>query len=58
MGLAKMVVLQTRSRWSDTLALDETEPASAVFKGRHFEAEIIVVCVRWYLRFGLSRRSA
>ena len=29
----------------------------ALFKGRHFEAEIIVVCVRWYLRFGLSFRS-
>jgi hypothetical protein len=24
---------------------------------RHFEAEIIVLCVRWYLRFGLSFRS-
>src|SRR5690348_99934 len=22
-----------------------------LFKGRHFEAEIIVLCVRWYLRF-------
>ena len=29
----------------------------AMFKGRHFEAEIIVVCVRWYLRFGLSFRN-
>ncbi len=29
----------------------------ALFKGRHFEAEIIVVCVRWYLRFGLSFRN-
>ena len=29
----------------------------AVFKGRHFEAEIIVLCVRWYLRFGLSFRN-
>ena len=28
----------------------------ALFKGRHFEAEIIVLCVRWYLRFGLSLR--
>jgi transposase-like protein len=27
------------------------------FKGRHFEAEIIVLCVRWYLRFGLSFRN-
>ena len=26
----------------------------ALFKGRHFEAEIIVLCVRWYLRFGLG----
>ena len=29
----------------------------ALFKGRHFEAEIIVLCVRWYLRFGLSFRN-
>ena len=28
-----------------------------LFKGRHFEAEIIVLCVRWYLRFGLSLRN-
>ena len=27
------------------------------FKGRHFEAEIIVLCVRWYLRFKLSFRD-
>ena len=29
----------------------------ALFKGRHFNAEIIVLCVRWYLRFGLSFRN-
>ena len=29
----------------------------ALFKGRHFEAEIIVLCVRWYRRFGLSFRN-
>ena len=28
-----------------------------LFKGRHFESEIIVLCVRWYLRFGLSFRN-
>ena len=28
----------------------------ALFTGRHFEAEI-VLCVRWYLRFGLSFRN-
>ena len=29
----------------------------ALFKGRHFEDAIIVLCVRWYLRFGLSLRN-
>jgi len=29
----------------------------ALFKGRHFQAEIILLCVRWYLRFGLSFRN-
>jgi transposase, IS6 family len=29
----------------------------ALFKGRHFEAEIIVLCVRRYLRFSLSLRE-
>ena len=29
----------------------------ALFKGRHFEPEIIVLCVRWYLRFSLSFRN-
>ncbi len=29
----------------------------ALFKGRHFEAEIIVLCVRWYLRYPLSLRQ-
>src|SRR3954471_4125562 len=29
----------------------------ALFRGRHFEAEIIILCVRWYLRFGLSFRN-
>jgi len=29
----------------------------ALFKGRHFDAEIIVLCVRWYLRFSLSFRN-
>ena len=28
-----------------------------LFKGRHLEAEIIVLCVRWYLRFSLSFRN-
>jgi transposase-like protein len=27
------------------------------FKGRHFDREIIVLCVRWYLRYKLSFRD-
>jgi transposase-like protein len=25
-----------------------------LFKGRHFDREIIILCVRWYLRFKLN----
>jgi transposase-like protein len=29
----------------------------AFFEGRHFDREVIVLCVRWYLRFKLSLRD-
>src|SRR5438270_7011621 len=29
----------------------------ALFRGRHFEHQIIVLCVRWYLRYSLSYRD-
>ena len=28
-----------------------------LFMGRHFDREIIILCVRWYLRFKLSLRD-
>lgn len=28
-----------------------------MFRGRHFDPEIIVLCVRWYLRYKLSSRD-
>ena len=36
-----------------------TDPISAqdLFKGRHFDQEIIVLCIRWYLAFKLSSRD-
>src|ERR1700731_2556955 len=36
-----------------------TEPTSAqdLFKGRHFDQEIIILCVRWYIAFKLSFRD-
>jgi len=27
------------------------------FKWRHFQADIILLCVRWYLRYSLSYRD-
>ncbi len=33
--------------------MDQQSP----FKWRHFEAEIILLCVRWYLRYALSYRD-
>jgi len=32
-------------------------PIEELFAGRHFDAEIVVVCVRWYLSFKLSYRD-
>src|ERR1700738_295303 len=28
-----------------------------LFRGRHFQDEIILLCVRWYLRYSLSYRD-
>ena len=28
-----------------------------LFVGRHFDRQVIVLCVRWYLRFKLSYRD-
>lgn len=28
-----------------------------VFKGRHFDRSVILLCVRWYLAYGLSLRD-
>ena len=28
-----------------------------MFKGRHFDCSVILLCVRWYLAYGLSLRN-
>ena len=33
------------------------ERQSALFRGRHFRSEVIILCVRWYLRYPLSYRD-
>jgi transposase-like protein len=35
--------------------MSQSQPA--LFRGRHFRDEIIVLCVRWYLRYPLSYRD-
>jgi transposase-like protein len=37
------------------MTVAESEPE--LFKGRHFDREVIVLCVRWYLSFQLSSRD-
>lgn len=44
--------------------VDEREQAMSklvdidrLFNGRHFDREVIVLCVRWYLRYKLSLRD-
>ena len=32
-------------------------PVEELFADRHFDAEIVVLCVRWYLSFKLSYRD-
>ena len=32
-------------------------PVEELFKGRHFDQEIIVLCIRWYLSYKLSYRD-
>jgi transposase, IS6 family len=34
-----------------------TRRRPALFRGRHFEDVIIVLCVRWYLRYSLTYRD-
>lgn len=46
------------------LVFDKREPAMSTLRdidwllnGRHFDREVIVLCVRWYLRYKLSLRD-
>ena len=55
---------EIRSRLSSHLSfilflskLSQVKPNSSPFKWRHYEPEIILLCVRWYLRYQLSYRD-
>jgi transposase-like protein len=38
-------------------AMGKLKSVEELFEGRHFDREIIILCVRWYLRFKLSLRD-
>src|SRR5580693_7653004 len=37
--------------------MGESKSVDGLFEGRHFDREVIILCVRWYLRFKLSLRD-
>jgi transposase-like protein len=37
--------------------MSQLVPIEELFKGRHFDQEIVILCVRWYLSFKLSSRD-
>jgi transposase-like protein len=45
------MITSVANSWIGFLVLDD------LFSGRYFDCEIIVVCIRWYLRFKLSFRD-
>ena len=44
-------------RVSDDRQVPRFVPVEELFKGRHFDQEIVVLCVRWYLSYKLSYRD-
>src|SRR6266487_4833008 len=38
-------------------SMGKLKAAAELFEGRHFDREVIILCVRWYLRFKLSLRD-
>ena len=41
----------------ESCAMATPESVQELFVGRHFDREMIMLCVRWYLRFKLSLRE-
>ena len=37
--------------------MGKPESLDELFAGRHFDRDVIILCVRWYLRFKLSLRD-
>ena len=46
-----------RTKSGDDGQMPRFVPVEELFKGRHFDREVVVLCVRWYLSFKLSYRD-
>jgi transposase-like protein len=53
--LIRLVKVAIQSIWWPVMSNGKV--LEGVFDGRHFDREIIVLCVRWYLRYKLSLRD-
>ena len=49
--------MQTDQEFGDYGQMPRFVPIEELFKGRHFNQKIVVLCVRWYLSFKLSFRD-
>jgi hypothetical protein len=50
-------LVQTPAKLGDHQQMPAFIPIEELFSGWHFDREIIVLCVRWYLSFKLSYRD-
>jgi len=55
--LVTALVQRRPGRVSDDGQVARFVPVEELFKGRHFDQEIVVLCVRWYLGYKLSYRD-
>ena len=42
---------------AESRQMGKLKSVAELFEGRHFDREVIILCVRWYLRFKLSLRD-
>lgn len=56
-SLSYQAVVQTEKSRHNLCEVTDMMTIEELFNGRHFDREIIILCVRWYLRFKLSFRD-
>jgi hypothetical protein len=55
--LRQWVLSQLFLSYSAAMASADGRGRGKVFKGRHFDRSVILLCVRWYLAYNLSLRD-